>query len=117
MGLLNCPTVISNWYKVLANTSIDYQSKNSEVVVYAAKHAQSTDSLRIQLKILNYLWKSAAKMNQWKFSIANFIAWHILTNNFSEQYWGVTDDLVYQIYDQNKIIKFYYNSLKQLSIN
>ena len=51
MGLLNCPTVISNWYKVLANTSTDYQSKNSEGVVYAAKHAQSTDSLRIQLKI------------------------------------------------------------------
>ena len=58
--------------------------------------------------------KSAAKTNQWKFNITNVIAAHILTNNFSE---GVTYDLVYQIYDQNKIIKFYYNSFKQLSIN
>ena len=42
--LLKCLTVTSNWCKVLANTSIYYQRKNFEGVLYVAKHAQSTDS-------------------------------------------------------------------------
>ena len=41
------PTVTST-SQMLANTSIDYQCKNSEGI--AAKHALSTDSFRIQLK-------------------------------------------------------------------
>ena len=81
MKLLKCPTVTSNWYKLLANTSMDYQDKILEVVLYAAKQTQLTDSLIIKKKYLDYLCKFAAKMKQWKFSIANIITWHILTNN------------------------------------
>ena len=45
------PTVTST-SQMLANTSIDYQCKNSEGI--AAKHALSTDSFRIQInKILH----------------------------------------------------------------
>ena len=51
MKLLKCPTVTSSWYKKLDNTSIGYQGKNFEGVPCVAKHAQSTDSLKMQIKI------------------------------------------------------------------
>ena len=47
-----------------ANTGMDYQGKNFEEVLYVAKHAQSTDCLKIQPKISELLCKSAGKMNQ-----------------------------------------------------
>ena len=47
----NSNIILSYLYKVLANASIDNQGKNFEEVLYVAKHAQSTDSIRIQLKI------------------------------------------------------------------
>ena len=39
-------------------------SQNFEGVLFVVKHAQSTGSLKKQIKILSYLCKSATKMNQ-----------------------------------------------------
>ena len=49
LKLLKCPTVTSSWYKKLDNTSMGYQGKNFEWVPCVAKHAQSTDSLKMQI--------------------------------------------------------------------
>ena len=43
---------------------MDYQDKILEVVLYAAKQTQLTDSLIIKKKYLDYLCKFAAKMKQ-----------------------------------------------------
>ena len=37
--------------QILDNTSIDYQGKHFEGVLYVAKYAQATEFLRMQLKI------------------------------------------------------------------
>ena len=60
--------------QVLANTSMDYQHKILKEYPMLLKHVQLTNSLKMQIKYLSYLCKSATKINQSKFSIVNIIA-------------------------------------------
>ena len=62
MRLFKYPKVTSNWYTVQANTSTDYQGKNFEVALYVAKHAQSTGSLKIQLKTSELFMKICSQI-------------------------------------------------------
>ena len=60
---------------------MDYQGKILKEYSMLLNMLSQQTLLKCKQKFLSYLCKSAAKMNQWKSSIANIIAWHILTNN------------------------------------